>query len=78
MNKAKWPSGLRRQFKALVFGRGFEPHLCQNIFFPENGICVYAGVGVIEYAFSAFISCTLINLCENNALDFDPESQISA
>lgn len=24
----RWPSGLRRQFKALVFGRGFEsrPH----------------------------------------------------
>ena len=21
-----WPSGLRRQFKALVFGRGFESH----------------------------------------------------
>ena len=23
---ATWPSGLRRQFKALVFGRGFESH----------------------------------------------------
>ena len=22
----RWPSGLRRQFKALVFGRGFESH----------------------------------------------------
>ena len=25
-NKTIWPSGLRRQFKALVFGRGFESH----------------------------------------------------
>jgi hypothetical protein len=25
----RWPSGLRRQFKALVFGRGFESHSCQ-------------------------------------------------
>jgi hypothetical protein len=24
-----WPSGLRRQFKALVFGRGFESHFGQ-------------------------------------------------
>ena len=29
LNEAKWPSGLRRQFQVLVFGRGFEPHLCQ-------------------------------------------------
>ena len=26
---AGWPSGLRRQFKALVFGRGFESHFSQ-------------------------------------------------
>ena len=26
VNKSGWPSGLRRQFKALVFGRGFESH----------------------------------------------------
>ena len=24
VSKVRWPSGLRRQFKALVFGRGFE------------------------------------------------------
>ena len=30
----RWPSGLRRQFKALVFGRGFESHSSQlNYFF---------------------------------------------
>ena len=32
LNEAKWPSGLRRQFQVLVFGRGFEPHLCQAIY----------------------------------------------
>ena len=31
---AGWPSGLRRQFKALVFGRGFESHFShENMFF---------------------------------------------
>ncbi len=30
--KAKWPSGLRRQFKALVFGRGFESRPPQTDF----------------------------------------------
>jgi hypothetical protein len=24
--KAEWPSGLRRNVKAVVFGRGFESH----------------------------------------------------
>ena len=32
---AGWPSGLRRQFKALVFGRGFESHFSHNTFFPK-------------------------------------------
>ena len=27
----RWPSGLRRQFKALVFGRGFESHSCHSL-----------------------------------------------
>jgi hypothetical protein len=27
----RWPSGLRRQFKALVFGRGFESHSSHDI-----------------------------------------------
>jgi hypothetical protein len=31
---AGWPSGLRRQFKALVFGRGFESHFSHKILFP--------------------------------------------
>ena len=31
-NTAGWPSGLRRQFKALVFGRGFESHFSQVLF----------------------------------------------
>ena len=39
----RWPSGLRRQFKALVFGRGFESrppqtdfcfHTSSDLFFP--------------------------------------------
>ena len=30
---AGWPSGLRRQFKALVFGRGFESHFSHSYFF---------------------------------------------
>ena len=30
---AGWPSGLRRQFKALVFGRGFESHFSHVILF---------------------------------------------
>ena len=30
---AGWPSGLRRQFKALVFGRGFESHFSHETFF---------------------------------------------
>ena len=29
VNTAGWPSGIRRQFKALVFGRGFESHFSQ-------------------------------------------------
>ena len=29
--KARWPSGLRRQFKALVFGRGFESRFRHNL-----------------------------------------------
>ena len=29
---AGWPSGLRRQFKALVFGRGFESHFSHDTF----------------------------------------------
>ena len=29
---AGWPSGLRRQFKALVFGRGFESHFSHMFF----------------------------------------------
>ena len=29
---AGWPSGLRRQFKALVFGRGFESHFSHTFF----------------------------------------------
>ena len=29
---AGWPSGLRRQFKALVFGRGFESHFSHDAF----------------------------------------------
>ena len=33
---AGWPSGLRRQFKALVFGRGFESHFSHEyLFSPE-------------------------------------------
>ena len=32
INTAGWPSGLRRQFKALVFGRGFESHFSQVLF----------------------------------------------
>ena len=41
---AGWPSGLRRQFKALVFGRGFESHFSHDAFcwrhqrqIPEDG-----------------------------------------
>ena len=30
---ARWPSGLRRQFKALVFGRGFESRSRHFVFF---------------------------------------------
>ena len=32
IQRAGWPSGLRRQFKALVFGRGFESHFSQESF----------------------------------------------
>ena len=32
-HKATWPSGLRRQFKALVFGRGFESRGCHFCIF---------------------------------------------
>ena len=32
LHQSGWPSGLRRQFKALVFGRGFESHTGQLIF----------------------------------------------
>ena len=31
----RWPSGLRRQFKALVFGRGFESHTGHK----NTGLC---------------------------------------
>jgi hypothetical protein len=30
-----WPSGLRRQFKALVFGRGFESHFGHKLHTPR-------------------------------------------
>ena len=32
IQRAGWPSGLRRQFKALVFGRGFESHFSHGYF----------------------------------------------
>lgn len=32
-NLARWPSGLRRQFQVLVFGRGFESRSCHIPFF---------------------------------------------
>ena len=35
---AGWPSGLRRQFKALVFGRGFESHFSHDAFL----LCILA------------------------------------
>eukprot|EP00980_Cylindrotheca_fusiformis_P013277 scaffold3375_cov153-Cylindrotheca_fusiformis.AAC.2 len=28
VNMTSWPSGLRRNVKAVVFGRGFESHRC--------------------------------------------------
>lgn len=42
--RAKWPSGLRRHFKAVVFGRGFEPHFSQIklllLFYTILSICI--------------------------------------
>ena len=59
---AGWPSGLRRQFKALVFGRGFESHFSHETFIPRVNFFHRARTHTHTCVFVKFFSTSTFNI----------------
>ena len=54
---AGWPSGLRRQFKALVFGRGFESHFSQIPFCHRLHLLAFENLPYLQTYYWCNINC---------------------